>query len=227
MSFQSKSFVLAATCALFLVSVTDAFSATYERAVTTHWRFGRTGVPLSSWKYPGKPNILDSGYPMWYNGYMSIPFGQVQMSPIIEDLGLGSHNYGCIWNYSIALPGVWYVPFNIRGLTAEETIGVTVTLTNNPPVAYNFSTTAAGSGASNLMINLLANAADSNGDPITVNSLTQPTPAGCASVVWNSQTNLAEFTPSNDSVGLCQFTYTVTDIASVSAPGKVSITVTN
>jgi len=91
--------------------------------------------------------------------------------------------------------------------------------TNTPPIA------AADSAGTNedlpVMINLLANDADADGQPLTVTNLTQPE---SGAIVRNADQTVT-YTPAANFHGTDSFTYTVFDGLAHSAPSTVTISV--
>src|SRR5207249_859385 len=71
-------------------------------------------------------------------------------------------------------------------------------------------------------IPVLANDSDSDGNPLTISSFTQP-----ANGTVTFSANVATYTPSPGFSGTNTFTYTITDSRGGSATGHVSVTVTN
>ncbi len=102
---------------------------------------------------------------------------------------------------------------------------VTVTVTNQPPVAVNDNATTTAGTAVN--INLTANDSDPDGNtPLTVANLTQPA-AGTGSVSPLGSTS-ATYTPPAGFTGTASFTYQARDtLGALSNVATVTVTVTN
>ena len=107
--------------------------------------------------------------------------------------------------------------------SAAQTFTITVTGSNDPPVAGNDSATVAeGSPAT---INVLANDSDPEGGTLTVTILDGPAATVGTAVVNTDKT--ITFTPANNFAGVATFTYQLSDGQGGIATGTVSVTVTN
>jgi len=106
-----------------------------------------------------------------------------------------------------------------RGGTATATVTVTITPPPNaPPIAADDAATTAF--ATPVMINVIANDSDPDGDALTVVAVTQPT-GGLAEIVNNQVT----YSPSRAFSGLDTFTYTINDGHGHTATANVSVNV--
>jgi VCBS repeat-containing protein len=111
------------------------------------------------------------------------------------------------------------------GIATSNLATVTITVTNQPPVAVDNSYGTSGGGALTVGApGVLGNDSDPEGDPISVSGFTQPT-GGAGSVIVNANGSFT-YTPTSGYTGTTTFTYTITDgIATDTA--TVTITVTN
>ena len=100
------------------------------------------------------------------------------------------------------------------------TVTVTITPVNDPPVAYNDVATTVEDTA--VVIAVLANDIDVDGDALTVTNLTQPA-HGTVTVGQNGQ---VVYTPAPDFCGTDTFTYTAFDGTATSNVATVTVTVT-
>ncbi|HET9346164.1 MAG TPA: Ig-like domain-containing protein, partial [Candidatus Limnocylindrales bacterium] len=114
-----------------------------------------------------------------------------------------------------------YVVDDGLGGTDTGTVSVTVTPTNDPPVAVDDSLTVA-EDAGPTDVAVLANDTDVDGDPLSTTAVTDP-PNGTASI--NPDGTVA-YTPDPGFNGPDSFGYTVSDGAGGSDTGSVSVTVT-
>jgi len=97
-----------------------------------------------------------------------------------------------------------YIASDGNGGTAEATVTVTVTPVNDLPIAQDDSDTTDEDVP--VMIDVLANDSDVDGDDLTVQSVTQPADGA----VLNNATDVT-YTPDPDFHGVDTFTYTVSD----------------
>lgn len=98
------------------------------------------------------------------------------------------------------------------------TVSITVTPVNDPPVANpDSATTPIGTA---VIVDVLANDVDVDGDALSVTSLTQPA-SGTASVV----TGGVRYTPASGFSGTDTFTYRASDGQAVSQPATVTVKV--
>ncbi|MGE3277967.1 MAG: Ig-like domain-containing protein [Vicinamibacterales bacterium] len=107
-----------------------------------------------------------------------------------------------------------------RGGTATATVTVTVTPGNRPPVAVD--DTASTVENSPVVIGVLANDSDVDGDTLTVASVTQPV---SGAVTINPNATLT-YTPVGGFSGTVSFTYTAADGHGGTATATVTVTVT-
>jgi CSLREA domain-containing protein len=103
-------------------------------------------------------------------------------------------------------------------LTDTALVAVTVTPVNDPPAAVDDAVTTAEDTP--VTETVLANDTDVDGDPLTVDAVTQ----GAHGSVTTDGSTLT-YTPGPDFVGADSFTYTVTDGLVVSGPVTVTVTV--
>ena len=106
-----------------------------------------------------------------------------------------------------------------KGGTATTTVTVTVTPTNDPPVAVNDSRST--NEDTPVTVTVLANDSDPDGDPLTVQSITQPTNGAAVINAGGTVT----YTPSPNFNGADSFTYTISDGNGSTATATVNITV--
>ena len=107
-----------------------------------------------------------------------------------------------------------------RGGNATATVTITVgTAPNQPPVAVN--DTATTTIATPVTINVIANDSDPDGDPLTVQSVTQPT-FGTAAIVGNQ---VVYTPPPTGAGGTATFDYTINDGRGGTATATVTVTV--
>jgi serine/threonine protein phosphatase PrpC len=106
-----------------------------------------------------------------------------------------------------------------HGGTAVGTVSVTVTAVNDAPVATADAVTVVEDGS--VVVDVLANDTDVDGDTLAVSAVTQPT-HGTVTLVGGVVT----YTPAAGYVGPDAFTCTVSDGHGGSATGSVSVTVT-
>jgi hypothetical protein len=98
---------------------------------------------------------------------------------------------------------------------ADSQVSITVIKPNTPPVAVNDRATAVKSP---ILIPVLANDSDADGNPLTIVSVTQPA-RGSASI----QSNQILFTPGNGFNGTVTFNYTISDGRGGSASATVTV----
>jgi VCBS repeat-containing protein len=111
-----------------------------------------------------------------------------------------------------------YVVADGQGGTATATVTVNVATVNHPPVAVGGSVTTNEDVA--LTIAVLANDSDPDGDPLALESVTQPSNG----FVTTSEANVT-YTPNKDFNGEDAFTYTVADGRGGTATATVTVTV--
>ena len=106
-----------------------------------------------------------------------------------------------------------------RGGSDTGTVTVTVTGNNDRPLVANDQ---AATGIAPITIGVLVNDIDPDGDPLTINAVTQGTQGGQVGFASNTVT----YTPPNTSSGLTDtFTYTVSDGRGEFATATVTVTV--
>jgi hypothetical protein len=99
---------------------------------------------------------------------------------------------------------------------------VTITAGNNPPVANDdTATTVAGEP---VLVDVLANDTDADGDTLTVSAVTQPATSGSVAIVGEGAA--VEFTPADGFDGEAAFTYTIDDGNGGTDSANVTVTVT-
>ncbi len=109
-----------------------------------------------------------------------------------------------------------------QGHSSQATVAVSVTPVNDAPVALDDAATTTAPGA--VVVSVLANDSDVDGDALTVTGVTQPSGgAGSASVTGNGTT--VTYTPPASLAGTAVFTYTVGDGHGGSASATVTVTV--
>ena len=108
------------------------------------------------------------------------------------------------------------------GLTSTALVTVIVTPVNDAPVA-NPDTGITTPEDTSVVIDVLANDTDPDGDTLTVNAVTQGINGGTVTLAGGVVT----FTPASNFVGTDIFAYTVTDGTATSAQATVTVVVTN
>ncbi len=106
-----------------------------------------------------------------------------------------------------------------NGGTDTATVTVSVTGTNRTPVALADSASSEGSS---VVINVLENDYDPDGDLLTISNISQGT---SGSVTLNADNTLT-YTPQNGFAGIDTFTYTVSDSQGNQATASVTVTIT-
>ena len=106
-----------------------------------------------------------------------------------------------------------------NGGTDAATVSITVNSVNDAPVTSNDSATTKEDKSAN--IDVIANDSDVDGDPLTVNDVSDPA-HGTASINANGTVN---YTPDADYYGDDSFTYTIIDGNGGETTGTVNITV--
>ncbi len=106
-----------------------------------------------------------------------------------------------------------------RGGTASATVTITITApVNRPPVAVNDN--AATAVSTPVLIDVLANDSDPDGDPLTIISVTQP--ANGAATITNGEIN---YQPQRGFTGTVTFQYTISDGRGGTATATVTVVV--
>jgi hypothetical protein len=109
-------------------------------------------------------------------------------------------------------------------LTATAVVTVTVTAVNHAPTANNdAATTPAGT---EVVIDVLANDADVDGDSLTVTAVGAPQQGSTVLVASGLNAGRISYLPLAGFVGIDQFTYTIGDGRGGTATATVSVTVT-
>jgi VCBS repeat-containing protein len=103
----------------------------------------------------------------------------------------------------------------------DQTFTITVTSTNDPPVAVADSATT--NEGSPVTINVLSNDTEPDGDPLTVTILTPPSSSQGTAAVNADKT--ITFTPATNFAGQATFTYQISDGKGGVATGNVTVTV--
>jgi large repetitive protein len=109
-----------------------------------------------------------------------------------------------------------------NALSGPATVTVTV-LPNAPPVAVADNPPAVLEDSGPLVISVLANDSDPDGDPLSVSSVSTPTGGGGTAMTTNGQT--VTYTPALNFSGTTSFTYQVSD-GFVTSQALVTVTVT-
>ncbi|KIN72244.1 cadherin-like domain-containing protein [Sulfitobacter guttiformis] len=113
---------------------------------------------------------------------------------------------------------ITYTVADPAGNTDTATVDVTVTPVNDPPVTVDDA--AITNQGAPVIIDVLDNDSDPEGDPLTVIAATSPN----GDVVINADGTLT-FTPAPDFNGPAEITYTVSDGQGGETPGTVNVTV--
>ena len=137
-------------------------------------------------------------------GTVSVVGNQIQYVPAADSNGLAT---------------VTYTVSDNNGGTNTATVTITITAVNDAPVANNDTATMAEDAAP-ILINVLANDSDEDGDSLTISAASAN--IGSVSVVGNQ----IQYTPAADSNGLATVTYTVSDNNGGTNTATVAITIT-
>ncbi|MBH0003187.1 Ig-like domain-containing protein [Pseudoalteromonas sp. SWYJZ12] len=137
-------------------------------------------------------------------GSVSVVGNQIQYTPAADSNGLAA---------------VTYTVSDNNGGTNTATLAITITAVNDAPVANNDTATMAEDAAP-ILINVLANDTDSDGDSLVISSASAD--IGSVSVVGNQ----IQYTPEANTNGLATVTYTVSDNNGGTNTATVAITVT-
>ncbi|MGY8836782.1 MAG: Ig-like domain-containing protein [Enterobacterales bacterium] len=137
-------------------------------------------------------------------GSVSVVGNQIQYAPAADSNGLAT---------------VTYTVSDNNGGTNTATVTITITAVNDAPVANNDTATMAEDAAP-ILINVLANDSDEDGDSLTISAASAD--IGSVSVVGNQ----IQYTPAADSNGLATVTYTVSDNNGGTNTATVAITIT-
>ena len=137
-------------------------------------------------------------------GSASVVGNQIQYTPAANDNGLAT---------------VTYTVSDNNGGTNTATVAVTITTVNDAPVANNDTATMAEDAAP-ILINVLANDSDEDGDSLVISAASAD--IGSVSVVGNQ----IQYTPAANTNGLATVTYTVSDNNGGTNTATVAITIT-
>ncbi|MEI8664615.1 Ig-like domain-containing protein [Pseudoalteromonas sp. B28] len=137
-------------------------------------------------------------------GSVSVVGNQIQYTPAADSNGLAT---------------VTYTVSDNNGGTNTATLAITITAVNDAPVANNDTATMAEDAAP-ILINVLANDTDSDGDSLVISSASAD--IGSASVVGDQ----IQYTPAANTNGLATVTYTVSDNNGGTNTATVAITIT-
>jgi uncharacterized delta-60 repeat protein len=137
-------------------------------------------------------------------GTASVVGNQIQYAPAADSNGLAT---------------VTYTVSDNNGGTNTATVTITITAVNDAPVANNDTATMAEDAAP-ILINVLANDSDEDGDSLTISAASAD--IGSVSVVGYQ----IQYTPAADSNGLATVTYTVSDNNGGTNTATVAITIT-
>ncbi|MBH0060067.1 tandem-95 repeat protein [Pseudoalteromonas sp. NZS71] len=137
-------------------------------------------------------------------GSVSVVGNQIQYTPAADSNGFAT---------------VTYTVSDNNGGTNTATVTITITAVNDAPVANNDTATMAEDAAP-ILINVLANDSDEDGDSLTISAASAD--IGSVSVVGNQ----IQYTPAADSNGLATVTYTVSDNNGGTNTATVAITIT-
>ena len=105
-----------------------------------------------------------------------------------------------------------------NGNTDTATVSITIDAVNDNPVANDDTSVTNEDNA--VVINLISNDTDIDGDALTVNSINQP----ANGIVVNNGNGTATYTPASGFFGVDTFSYTITD-GSLTDSANVSVTV--
>ena len=137
-------------------------------------------------------------------GSVSVVGNQIQYIPAADDNGLATVTY----NVS-----------DSNGGASTATLTITITPVNDAPIA-NADTATMAEDAAPILINVLANDSDEDGDSLTISAASAD--IGSASVVGNQ----IQYTPAANTNGLATVTYTVSDNNGGTNTATVAITIT-
>jgi hypothetical protein len=221
---------------VFLLALLVLMALGLNRTTRVHWRNLRQTSP-NAWNiycatgYPdGQLDLIDgNGNPYWFNSMQNIFTPSNVYNGPLEPVYLAGPLKIMSYNVTdaVLMPGEYRL-FQVQmGATDLSVITVSVYMwvtntkpTNSPvtPMTVHWRSTTS--------INVLSLGSDADGDPLQYGSNTAATPSGCGTALWDGASNLLKFTGAAY-VGLCQFTYMVSDGAESSAPALVNVTLTN
>ena len=137
-------------------------------------------------------------------GSVSVVGNQIQYTPAADDNGLAT---------------VTYTVSDNNGGASTATLTITITPVNDAPIA-NADTATMAEDAAPILINVLANDSDVDGDSLSISAASAD--IGSASVVGNQ----IQYTPAANTNGLATVTYTVSDNNGGTNTATVAITIT-
>ncbi|MEM5507959.1 Ig-like domain-containing protein [Pseudoalteromonas sp. AS71] len=137
-------------------------------------------------------------------GSVSVVGNQIQYAPAADSNGLAT---------------VTYTVSDNNGGTNTATVTITITAVNDAPVA-NSDTATMAEDAAPILINVLANDSDEDGDSLAITSASAD--IGSVSVVGNQ----IQYTPAPNENGLATITYTVSDNNGGTNTATLTITIT-
>ncbi|MBB1275920.1 Ig-like domain-containing protein, partial [Pseudoalteromonas sp. SR43-3] len=137
-------------------------------------------------------------------GSVSVLGNQIQYTPAANTNGLAT---------------VTYTVSDNNGGTNTATVAITITAVNDAPVTNNDTATMAEDAAP-ILINVLANDSDEDGDSLAIS--TASADIGSVSVLGNQ----IQYTPAADDNGLATVTYTVSDSNGGASTATLTITIT-
>jgi len=137
-------------------------------------------------------------------GSVSVVGNQIHYTPAADDNGLAT---------------VTYTVSDNNGGTSTATLTITITPVNDAPIA-NADTATMAEDAAPILINVLANDSDEDGDSLVISAASAD--IGSASVVGNQ----IQYTPAANTNGLATVTYNVSDNNGGTNTATVAITIT-
>ena len=137
-------------------------------------------------------------------GSVSVVGNQIQYTPAADNNGLAT---------------VTYTVSDNNGGTNTATLTITITPVNDAPIA-NADTATMAEDAAPILINVLANDSDEDGDSLVISAASAD--IGSASVVGNQ----IQYTPAANTNGLATVTYTVSDNNGGTNTATVAVTIT-
>jgi len=137
-------------------------------------------------------------------GSVSVVGNQIQYTPAADDNSLAT---------------VTYTVSDSNGGASTATLTITITPVNDAPIA-NADTATMAEDAAPILINVLANDSDVDGDSLSISAASAD--IGSVSVVGNQ----IQYTPAADDNGLATVTYTVSDNNRGASTATLTITIT-
>ena len=132
----------------------------------------------------------------------------------------GSYSFSPFHNYNGPVPTITYTLTDGFGLIDTSTLDITVTPVNDPPVA-NPDTTTTGEGVA-VVVDLLGNDTDPDGDPLTVTAASVDPAQGTVAFDGTSWV----FTPAAGFNGPATISYTIEDQDGATSSATHTVTVT-